>query len=300
MRERGLLLGSASSLVAVMTEPSSAVNPDRPAVILFNAGVIHRIGPNRVYVRIARALAAAGFLALRFDLSGRGDSDVRPDTTSYAEGDLREAQEVMTYLEQAKGVRTFVLMGICSGAGLAYQAACVDPRVVGIALIEAYAFPTTGFYLRYYARRALRARSWLNTFAGRNPLGRRLRRAWWKERAASPEAVDDWMGAGADVALAAPAIPPKEIVTKTLRDLIARSVHLCLVFSGGGDGGASGYNYRGQFVDAFPNVDFKGRLRVEYVANADHTFTLLANQKTLVSIILDWMRKVFPSAPTQG
>lgn len=287
MRERVQLFGKPSSLVGVISEPSQVDARERPAVILLNAGVIHRVGPNRLYVQIARAVAEAGFLALRLDGSGRGDSDVRPSTASFAEGDVKEIQDVMTYLAASRGVGTFVLMGICSGAALAFSIACADRRVAGIVGIEPYIYPTLGFHMRYYARRIFRAASWWNTLTGRNALGRRLLGGW---RSAGGPLVDAEM-AGATVG---PQTVPRETVVQALRDLIARNLRLCMLFSGGGAGGVGVCNYRGQFVAAFPGVDFKDCLRVELIRDADHTFTLLSNQRRLLKTIREWMTATFP------
>ena len=49
------------------------------AVVLLNAGLIHRSGPFRLYTRLARKLAKSGYIVLRFDLPGIGDA---PMTTA--------------------------------------------------------------------------------------------------------------------------------------------------------------------------------------------------------------------------
>jgi len=68
--------GSAPRLFGILTEPEGA--PLGPTVLLLNAGLIHHIGPARLWVSLARRFAAAGMRCLRFDLSGLGDSPVRP------------------------------------------------------------------------------------------------------------------------------------------------------------------------------------------------------------------------------
>jgi len=80
MREEAVLFGKTRSLVGIITDPHTVVNAhNHPAIVLLNAGVLHRVGPNRLYVKIARKLASAGFVVLRFDLSGIGDSKARRD-----------------------------------------------------------------------------------------------------------------------------------------------------------------------------------------------------------------------------
>src|SRR6187431_235824 len=115
MKEEVVLLGLNQSLVAVITEPEQKPKPDLPAVVLFNAGLTHRIGPNRIYVKLARHLTDMGMVVLRFDLSGVGDSSVRTDTASVEAGVIDDARQVMDYLERTRGTKKFFLMGHCGG-----------------------------------------------------------------------------------------------------------------------------------------------------------------------------------------
>ena len=99
MRERTLLFGDGKSLVGIITEPPPSDEVlARPAVILLNAGLLHRIGPNRVHVRLARRLAEAGFVVMRFDYSGIGDSRPRTDDTPFARSALAETRQCMDVL----------------------------------------------------------------------------------------------------------------------------------------------------------------------------------------------------------
>jgi alpha/beta superfamily hydrolase len=69
-----VLFGRTRSLVGIITDPPEAErDPQRPAIVCLNAGIIHRVGPHRLYVKMARTLAAMGFVVLRFDFSGIGD-----------------------------------------------------------------------------------------------------------------------------------------------------------------------------------------------------------------------------------
>jgi len=99
LRERTLLFGDGKSLVGIITEPPPSDEVlARPAVILLNAGLLHRIGPNRVHVRLARRLAEAGFVVMRFDYSGIGDSRPRTDDTPFARSALAETRQCMDVL----------------------------------------------------------------------------------------------------------------------------------------------------------------------------------------------------------
>src|SRR5687768_26215 len=44
------------------------------AVVILSPGIKSRIAPHRLYIKMARRLCAQGFLVLRFDFHGLGDS----------------------------------------------------------------------------------------------------------------------------------------------------------------------------------------------------------------------------------
>lgn len=138
MIEQTALFGKSSTLVGIVTESSPGSSAAaKPAVILLNAGIIHRVGPNRIAVRIARRLASLGHLTLRFDHSGIGDSLRDSVPLPQAERLINETQAAMDYLEEKFRVKRFILMGLCSGAITAFQTAGRDERVVGVALLNA-------------------------------------------------------------------------------------------------------------------------------------------------------------------
>jgi hypothetical protein len=89
--EEAILFGTQSSLVGVITDPPVARQGRRlPAFLLLNAGLVHRVGPNRLHVKIARMLAAMGYVVCRFDFSGVGDSSVRRDSLPFAQSAISE------------------------------------------------------------------------------------------------------------------------------------------------------------------------------------------------------------------
>ena len=93
MREEAVVFGRASALVGVITDPPAGGRPAHAmAVILLNAGLLHRVAPNRLYVELARGLAAQGFAAFRFDFSGIGDSNVRRNSLPFEKSIVNTAR----------------------------------------------------------------------------------------------------------------------------------------------------------------------------------------------------------------
>ena len=137
MKEQAVLFGKDRSLVGVVTDPPEKKRGmDLPAVIFLNSGIVHRVGPNRIYVKMARHLSTMGFVVMRFDFSGIGDSQPRRDTLPFVKSAISEVQEAMGCLKEVRGVGHFVLIGGCSGARISFQAACQDARVVAAFLIN--------------------------------------------------------------------------------------------------------------------------------------------------------------------
>jgi hypothetical protein len=283
MIERAVTVGDQPGLVAIISEPADVAARRRPAFIMLNAGLIHRVGPNRLHVRLGRALAAAGFTAMRIDLSGRGDSDPRRDELSFRTSGIVETQAAMSYLEASRGISRFVLFGICSGAATAGDTAYLDHRVAGAVIVEGPSFATRQFYVRYYAQRLFRGETWMNTWRGTNGLGRRVRRALGvMPPATSPSMAD----AGAVPAPQSPAL------AAALAEMANRGVEQLAIFSGS----TKEYNYEGQLQDAFHAVNFAGRLEESYFPDADHTFTRLEHQRRLIDRVLRWMERFATAA----
>lgn len=138
--ERPLRFGTAESLFGVLAEPPESSESRRKdtALLFLNVGHNYHIGPNRLYVNMARSLAASGWRTLRFDLSGIGDS---PGTAGprkgnyYAKGSEVDVTAAIDRL-QAEGCTRFWLIGVCSGSYVAFKAAQADARVNGQVLIN--------------------------------------------------------------------------------------------------------------------------------------------------------------------
>ncbi len=78
MRETICNFGPKNSLFGILTTPDENVRvAGAPIALILNAGIVHRIGPFRLHVDIARRLASKGYSTLRLDLSGLGDSAPR-------------------------------------------------------------------------------------------------------------------------------------------------------------------------------------------------------------------------------
>ncbi len=273
MREKVLKFGASRGLVGILTEPAPGT-PVKPSVVLLNSGILHHVGASRLYVQVARQLAAAGHAAFRFDFSGIGDSESRKDTLGAAESALVETREAMDLLAGRRGNDKFILFGLCSGADMGFKVACEDPRVVGLIQLDPFAYRTRGYWLRHYGPKLLSPAAWQNF------IQVRLQR--WKA-SRQPVSIDE------ATEYVAPEyrriFPPREQVEARLRTLVDRGVRLLNIFS---DGQPDHINHGAQYARAFPALDFGDQLRVEYVPYAAHTFTDLGDQGRVIATVADW------------
>ncbi|RPJ44332.1 MAG: alpha/beta fold hydrolase [Betaproteobacteria bacterium] len=190
INERPLVLGAARSLVGIMTTPAGfAGDASRPALIILNAGLVHRVGPNRLHVNIARRMAERGFLSVRFDFSGIGESLPRSDNLPYTQSTVLEVREVMDAVTALTGIRSFCLLGLSSGALVSLETALTDPRVVGAAILNPHGFADSAEWGAHvenlseshiYARNLLTPHSWGRLLTGKTNYRRLAETLWYR------------------------------------------------------------------------------------------------------------------------
>ena len=241
-----------------------------------NIGLNHRVGPNRLYVELARTLAAAGFRSLRFDLSGFGDSEPRRDGGTYMQRATLDTREALDFLEQ-RGSERFVLVGLCSGVDSAHAAALQDMRVVGGIFIEGYVYRNPGFWLRFWTVRYLQPARWRRYV--------RLRIARLQGQAPKPD-VDELPE------IFAREFPSKPQFAADLATLADRSVKMLFVYTINADGH---YNYAAQFHETF---GYRDSIDVTFYTRADHVFSTEAHRRELLTRIVRWMNERFPGPAT--
>ena len=245
-------------LFAILAEPvedhTAETQTADLCVVMLNAGAIRHIGPNRMWVEIARRWAAHGVPTLRLDLEGIGDADGDGERfTELAElyvpelvGQVRAALDAI----EARGVgRRFVLCGLCSGAYWAFQGALLDERVTAAFLLnpQALFWDPSLEITRDFRRGMLRASSWQTVLRGEVPLARIaafVRQAPF----VLPRRGLAWRSTRAD----------RERIPHALDRLRASQKQLCFIFSGN-EPLYEELEMEGllEQLDRWPNVEFK-------------------------------------------
>src|SRR5207249_1175551 len=123
--------------------------PGLPVFVFLNAGLLHRVGPYRLHVLLARDLSRMGFSSLRVDLAGTGDSPPRPGLTNQ-QSVAADYDEIVSVLESRLGRLPFVLAGLCSGADDAIRLTPKNSRVVGLVLLDPICSQDDGFSARAF------------------------------------------------------------------------------------------------------------------------------------------------------
>jgi pimeloyl-ACP methyl ester carboxylesterase len=172
-REQPIRFGPDDALFGILTAPAWS-SPNAPAMLLVNTSANPRWGNARIGVDLARSLAVEGVASLRMDAPGMGDTAPgtgevgRPYAEATTAGVVHAAQELARRLH-----RPVVILGVCSGAYHALQAAGRDSLVSGLILVNLQRFvwregdpsdivrrtdlrPT-----RFYLRNILSAQAWL-------------------------------------------------------------------------------------------------------------------------------------------
>lgn len=182
LTERPCRFGGEQHLFGIISY-AGAPDTGKPAVVLLNSGSVHHVGPNRLYVMLARALSAAGFICLRMDIEGIGDSVPRGSTARenhpYQDSAVADTDSAMRFLETELQCRHFVIVGLCSGAHTAFHAGIElhDRAIDDVILInpltfqwvEGMSLETTQHFqdVAYYRKSMRSGRSWMKLLQGK-------------------------------------------------------------------------------------------------------------------------------------
>ncbi len=291
MIELAASFGPSKHLSGTLTLPDEGSHPRDTAFLMFNAGVIHRIGPHRFNVKLARRLAAIGWPSLRFDLAGQGDSDVAPVSQPFQQQIVADLRAAIDHLQRTTGIERIVIAGICSGAHRGLAVAQEDERVIGLWMLDGFSYPTSKSRLQRYLR-----------LLERNPAGTLASWVTWPW-----QQLHQRFGARARGADGAEPIeidygsvtPPREQFVRMLETVTRRGGRIFEMHSGNA---LWRYSYQGQFDDAFGHLEMAQRVRSDFLPDIDHTLTRVEVQRRVIGAIVEWAQSSFgaPRADQAG
>lgn len=280
MSEKTCYFGPDNTLFGIVTQTSKP-RENAPAILLVTGGLLHHIGPYRLYVHIARKLADLGFTVMRIDLGGIGDSGHGASDIPVSERSNHELGHAMDYMQQSYSIDSFVSMGLCSGADDSLKIAVNDNRIRGCLFLDGPGYRTSAYYIRHfllhYPRRLLSLQKWAHLASRR--LGK-------NQSKTDPGKVDyrDF--------------PTKELAERQIQGLLTRGVKACFIYTGGV---SDYYNYAGQFKAMFPSLSGASGLESRYYPKMDHMAILQSDREEIIRAVLEWSDRSFTPqhAPTK-
>lgn len=268
--------GESNRLNGIVTVPDSE-NFSRIALILITAGFTPKTGPFRLYTLIARKAAANKLVSMRFDLGGIGNSeqlDPGKPLSVRTENDIRQA---IGYLRDNYGIEKFVLGGLCSGAEDSFKYAHDHENINGVILIDAHAYKTWDYRLRFLISRKFFNRIG-RTILSQIGLLKLVHNSSESSLEGDQGGLVDYQQLNVEEA--------SNIMTK----LIDQQIKLLYIFTGGMN---DKFNHPKQFNRMFPNIDFKNLVTVAYLPHMGHVQIFEEDRNELCGVIDKWLELNF-------
>lgn len=269
MKEIACQFGEHLRLTGIFTPADSS--EQKQALVLISAGLVAKSGPFRMYTSIARRAAKLGFNAFRFDLGDIGHSQPGSLHLSLKHRTQSEIKAALDYLHESFGIEQFILGGLCSGGEDSYRFAEEDERVVGVIMIDPFAYRTRGFKIRNVITRV-----W------RKCLRVILYHQSMRERSRLPD--EDVVNFINYKHL------EKEDSEKILLKLMQRKVALHFLYT---DGKSAEFNHHSQLIKMFPELKLYPMLSLDHLPTIGHTQMLQEERNLLFQAIDNGLLKHF-------
>jgi exosortase A-associated hydrolase 1 len=276
---------AGETLVGILSLPRHGADT---CVVMVVGGPQYRAGSHRLFVDVARRLAAQGHAVLRFDLRGMGDSTGTPRGFADASQDIGCAIEAA--LRHVPGLQRFVLWGLCDGASAAllYLAGSGDTRVAGLCLLNPWVRSEIGEartrVKHYYLQRLQQKEFWVKLLSGKvaasaaGELARSVRSAIESSSEQNSACLSE---------------APYQRRMATGWDGFAGRTLLVL---SGNDFTAKEFIEFTREQHPWPQLLARQTVRRQDLSAADHTFSGEAERSEVASVICSWMRTEFTSA----
>jgi alpha-beta hydrolase superfamily lysophospholipase len=310
VRESMHRISNLPELFGIMTEP---VGPSTslPWIVMLNAGAAYRIGPGRLHVPLARQLAVIGYPCLRIDINGIGDSvaaDHETENDAYAATAFRDVSLVCDYLHALRPDHPIVLVGLCSGAYVAFQSATQLPHP---AIIESILINPLVFFWREgmiinetnteqlvawreYGRAIFKWSHWKNLLTGKTRAGfvGSLKRF-------AGHLMSSFLKPGKPAAPSAESVPQSRYGHPARQDLpgdlgriVAASRTLAMFVS---DNDPGHFLLMVQARRKANQLMKQGKLKCHFIPNADHTFSTAQARQTFYQSLTAYLHQRFGS-----
>ena len=273
------------------------------AILLLSPGIKSRIAPHGLYVKMAERYAMDGYVVLRFDYHGLGDSegDVKESLVADFYRTVQQGRYVddvlvaMDYMAEEQGIGKFVLGGLCGGALTGLLAGSGDSRVVGLfglgipvildgTQVDPAIHMTEGqaeSLRRSYYEKILDIGAWKRFLSLKSDF-----RVIWRilKPGAHKSNTKPGEGNGDEVSNFNPLFP------LAFQKMVSSSRKLLLIFS---DMDRLYWEYEEKFWQPY-KVEYKDRMEyvdVRVLKNANHILSFPDSQKEMLKWTSDWLSK---------
>lgn len=275
-----------AQLWGICARPSADVAPQPVAVVIAVGGPQYRVGSHRQFTLLARRLAAEGFVSLRFDCRGMGDSEGEFPGFEHLRPDLHAAIDALR--RACPAVRQVAVWGLCDAASAAMMHAVTHPDVAGVVAANPWARSEASLAAArvkyYYAARFMERSFWTKLLRGGLDWQASIRALWANVKGARSLSQ---MGAGA--------ADGQPFQARMARGLAGFRGKMLLIMAGN-DLTAQEFL---QYTAASP--DWHGLLRGTNVSHvevpeADHTFSSRAWRQQVEDATIEWLRGLCATA----
>lgn len=267
-QEEFFLYGDNGSGFGITTLPAcgdSTVLSDAPIVVLLNAGLLHRSEPYRLNTLAARRIAGLGYISIRIDLAGKGDSKSR-DRCTNRESVAIDWTNIKRAIESKFGPRVIIIMGLCSGADNAIKLSVKDQDIRGMILLDPISIHDKNFEKRKILQKLSKLNTWLTI---PSKLFNKIRPQ--KTNLELPLMLRD--------------IPTVEELIGSMRAMVERKGRALAIFTGFA---ATEYNAEGQLAWALKIPQLDQHCEEVFWPGATHLYSVQFYRDRLINKIETW------------
>lgn len=301
MNEEIINFGNNNSLVGIYTNVDPKFDiPNRPCLIFLNPGFVHKVGTNRLYVKMARHYSELGIESFRFDFSGIGDSpSYLSNKDDYNDTWQKEVIQAMELISHSKSINKFILVGMCSSVIISFNAALKDDRISGLILIDGlfqnynYDFEIIKIAernckIRYYRKHLFDLKRWAKILTGKSNAinSKNIALVYRKLLSVKQKIINGFTKQS------------NNINKKTFSDdcsdlsgwlmLFEKKIKIYLIFC---EGDFMIDVFKLTLKEGLEAINKDKFLKINYLKDVDHIFTTTWSQEYLLQLIENWINE---------
>lgn len=289
VEESFFYFGKENNYFAIKSESSEGSNLDLPIILLTNSGTNHRVGPSRLYVQLARQLSGFGFVVIRVDLPGIGDSIVnkrKDENIEYIDQGYEQIIELIRKVSSGRKESKFVVSGLCSGAYFSFHTALNEnsDKIVEALMINPLTFywetgmtadtsPAKNFGAwNWYKKALLSVKSWKKILGGKANYSYLLKTIYLRMK------VKLGVNNQLDTKL-----NNEHNLGKHLEEIADKGTQLSFIFSRSDPGYDLLTTLGGRRVKKLIK---KRKITMKFIENADHTFSKFEPRTQVIDFVV--------------